>query len=248
MLQDLDDPAESFMTDMLHEANSLDALDEDEDKERRRKIIKYIVSAVLSYHVIPQPFDVLALAKNSTHGTNLTLPDGSLDGKPLRVRVGRAPFSPALTINLFSRVEGPEIVTSNGIIHAISLPLLPPPAIFTGQFNLPSVFSIAVSLPDSSERPHQCLYVYRPRRCSVLVLPMRSTSPTVHLTMMTTRVGPWALVQSRSLLRQTTHSSACQPGFASSYSRRSATEPSRSSSSTTSYHRTPFTRVCRLCS
>jgi hypothetical protein len=241
-----EDPSESLLADMLDEVDSLDAWDEDDDKkERRRKIIKLIVGAVLSYHVIPQPFDAISLGQNSTHATNLTLPEGSLDGEPLRVRVGRAPFSPALSINLFSRVVGPEILTSNGIIHVISLPLLPPPAVFTGQFGVPSVFSIAVS----SSPCIPCVFradkiPIRRLLCSVWVSLTSWTITTFRLATMRTRARWLVPTQSPSLRHRTVLSNVSRSDSGSSCSRRSVTGLSRSCCSITSCHRMRSTLVC----
>lgn len=118
---------------------------EDDKEDKRRKIIQRIVGAILSYHVLPTAHDVVELASNTTHATNLTLQDGSLDGNSLRLRIGSTFGRSGLSVNLFSKITGPEVFTSNGVIHLIDTPLLPPPAIFTGQFNAPSIFSVAVS-------------------------------------------------------------------------------------------------------
>jgi uncharacterized surface protein with fasciclin (FAS1) repeats len=238
------DPAELPLVDLLREVDSLDAMDDDDDekKERRRKIIKYIVGAVLSYHVLPQPLNAAALSQNTTYATNLTLPEGSLDGQALRLRISSAPFSPVLNVNLFSKIVGSEVLTGNGVIHVVSFPILPPPAVFTGQFNAPSFFSISVRqlATHSIHKTHTFWHRHRP--FSVLVLRMKSTTFTC-----LPRMGRRDILsvpgRSLSSLRQTGLSRACPLACASSSSLRSATELSRSCFSTTLCLRMLSTRV-----
>jgi uncharacterized surface protein with fasciclin (FAS1) repeats len=147
---DAEDPAAANMdhflaaVDYFENVSSING-DEDEKRARWRALLKRVVRAVISYHVLPHPHTAQSLAVNTTHATNLTLPEGSLAGDPLRIRVGAARLGPhpPLAVNFFSKL-GAEVHAANGIGHVISFPLLPPQAVFSGLFNFPSGFSIAV--------------------------------------------------------------------------------------------------------
>ncbi|KAF4603966.1 hypothetical protein EYR40_001141 [Pleurotus pulmonarius] len=119
--------------------------DEDEDKEKRKKFLKKILHAILSYHILPDPLTQSDLAANITYATSLELPDGSLDGKPLRVHVEKkGPIASPLKVNFFSTLTL-ETPASNGVVHTISRPLLPPPSIFQEAFLLYQAFSTYTS-------------------------------------------------------------------------------------------------------
>jgi uncharacterized surface protein with fasciclin (FAS1) repeats len=152
----LEDPAKALPGSgeelLLTLSESLDELDGDDDgdddderKKRWRKIIRKIIGAVITYHVLPQEVDWPGLLVNSTYATNLTLHDGSLDGEPLRIHVGQKLVPPAIVINYLSYVRGPQNLTSNGVIHAVNFPLFPPPSIFPGLFAFPEGFSTLTS-------------------------------------------------------------------------------------------------------
>ncbi|KZP29961.1 FAS1 domain-containing protein [Athelia psychrophila] len=133
--------------DLADVAAELDAIesasddDDDEKKERRRKIIKLIVRAILEYHILPQATDLGALLANTTHATNLTIPDGALDEEALRIRVGATLVPPAVRVNFYSTVVQPNVVAKNGVIHVLDRPLLPPPSIFQTLFLVPKHFA-----------------------------------------------------------------------------------------------------------
>lgn len=119
--------------------------DDDPDKERRKKFIKILVKAILSYHVIPKGIDIETLTYNTTYATNLVIPDDALDKEALRVRVSTRLLPPSVRINFFSTVVKPNIGTKNGIIHVVNHPLLPPPSIFQEIFLAPRIFGAVVS-------------------------------------------------------------------------------------------------------
>lgn len=79
------------------------------DGDKLKKMLKYI----LSYQILPSHQPSSELAKNLTHPTSLKLSDGSLDGKPLRVRVARG-LGPTLTVTLSATIIGPDLAASNG--------------------------------------------------------------------------------------------------------------------------------------
>ncbi|KAG1904036.1 FAS1 domain-containing protein [Suillus fuscotomentosus] len=89
-----------------------------------------IIRAILAYHILPKKLDSTALVQNSTYATNLTLNDGSMDYQPLRLSVQ-------------STIRDTE--ASNGVIHSINIPLLPPPSLFNEMFAFPEVFSYVTS-------------------------------------------------------------------------------------------------------
>ncbi|KAF7440848.1 hypothetical protein PC9H_001196 [Pleurotus ostreatus] len=119
---------------------------DDEDKEKRKKFLKKILHAILSYHILPDALTQSELAANITYATSLELPDGSLDGKPLRIHVEkRGPIASPLKVNFFNTLTL-ETKASNGIAHTISRPLLPPPSIFQEAFLLYQAFSTYTSV------------------------------------------------------------------------------------------------------
>ncbi|TFK42817.1 FAS1 domain-containing protein [Crucibulum laeve] len=121
----------------------LSSLDEP-DKEKRKRAIKAIIRAVLAYHILPDPHDIISLGENNTFATNLTV-DGALDSQPLRLRVSQSVIPPLTFINLFTKVTRPNIKTSNGIIHVVSHPLIPPPSVFEELYMVPHYFSTLTS-------------------------------------------------------------------------------------------------------
>ena len=90
--------------------------DDDEDKERKHRIIKKILTAVLKYHILPDELAAKELAKNTTFATALTLGDGSFNSEPLRLRVEQPPrlFKPTLSLNFYSKVVFADVKTKNG--------------------------------------------------------------------------------------------------------------------------------------
>jgi uncharacterized surface protein with fasciclin (FAS1) repeats len=112
----------------------------DDKKERFRKLIQ----AILSYHIIPKALDASMLTDYITHPTNLSISD-AMNGHPLRLRVEHTLLPPATTVNLYSKVIEANIEASNGFLHVINHPLLPPPSAFQELFMEPSKFSIFTS-------------------------------------------------------------------------------------------------------
>ncbi|KAL0947253.1 hypothetical protein HGRIS_013374 [Hohenbuehelia grisea] len=136
-----------------------ESLDSDsDDKDKKRKFLKKLLHAILSYHILPGGYNEEELAQNTTFATSLSLSDGSLDGQPLRVRVGTFGITKRTSINLYSFVVGPETLATNGVIHAIARPLFPPPSIFQSAFLFPKAFATYTSalqragLTDSVDR------------------------------------------------------------------------------------------------
>lgn len=81
------------------------------DEGRVKAFIKY----VLLYNILPEHTPLHELGKNNTFATALKLPDGSLDGKPLRVRVKRnIGLDPRPSVNFVSKILVPDIPVKNG--------------------------------------------------------------------------------------------------------------------------------------
>lgn len=91
----------------------------DDDNDHKKEVIKSIIRAVLSYHILPAALPAAELAKNLTHPTSLKLKDGSLDGQALRVRIAVVPkpLRPAIFVNYFAKVIVPDIKAKNGANH-----------------------------------------------------------------------------------------------------------------------------------
>ncbi|KAL5490114.1 hypothetical protein ACEPAI_4947 [Sanghuangporus weigelae] len=101
--------------------------------------VKKIITAVLSYHIIPQQLDLAALTKNTTYPTRLSHVFGALNDEAIRIRVSAGlPFA---RVNFYSQVIKPDIGTSNGFIHVVNRPLAPPLAVFQSIFLLQQGFS-----------------------------------------------------------------------------------------------------------
>ncbi|EDR11024.1 uncharacterized protein LACBIDRAFT_232955, partial [Laccaria bicolor S238N-H82] len=115
------------------------------DDEKRKRFIKAILRSILSYHIIPiGSLDIASLGLNTTFPTNLTIP-GALASQPLRVRVQRSFLPARTTVNLYARITRSDVMATNGVIHVINHPLLPPPSIFQELFIAPQVFSTLTS-------------------------------------------------------------------------------------------------------
>ncbi|GLB35188.1 putative protein with four repeated domains in the fasciclin I family of proteins [Lyophyllum shimeji] len=135
------------LSDAIDLIDGLDGLDSDghkKDKEKCRKILKKVVHAILSYHILPEKIEVAILADNNTRATHLKL-DNALDGEPLRMRLTKGFLSPLPVINMYSKVNRPNGTATNGFIHGINNPLLPPPSVFQEMFMAPSAFSTFTS-------------------------------------------------------------------------------------------------------
>jgi uncharacterized surface protein with fasciclin (FAS1) repeats len=127
------------LTQVIVSVENLERAEDSDDKEERKKFLRRLVRAILLYHVLPDELDSYELRKNITFATQLALPDGSLDGKPMRIRTSHGFHD--LNVNFFSKVISEDHKTSNGIIHTIDHPLLPPPTIFQELFITPHFFS-----------------------------------------------------------------------------------------------------------
>ncbi|KAI0710398.1 hypothetical protein C8T65DRAFT_648223 [Cerioporus squamosus] len=128
--------------DVLATAEGLLNVHNAPDKDKLKALLKF----VLLYQTLPSRLPTFELAKNLTHPTSLIANDGSLDGEPFRVRVGRAlgPL-PRLTVNLFSKIVRPNIPATNGLIHVVNKPVLPPPSAFQVTFLLQGAFATLTS-------------------------------------------------------------------------------------------------------
>lgn len=91
-----------------------------DDSDKRKEFFKKIVTAILSYHILPSPLAVHQLTENTTYATNLSLSDGSLGGQPLRINVHSSVLPPSLSINLYSKVLRHDIRATNGPLCVIS--------------------------------------------------------------------------------------------------------------------------------
>ena len=89
---------------------------DDDDKERKRRIVKKIVTAVLKYHILPGVLPAQTLGTNNTYASGLTLGDASLDSEALRVRVSTEPrlFHRATRVNFYASILHPDVKTENG--------------------------------------------------------------------------------------------------------------------------------------
>lgn len=84
------------------------------DDEHRKRFIKAILHAILSYHIVPiGSLDIASLGLNTTFPTNLTIP-GALSSQPLRVRVQRSFLPARTTVNLYARITRSDVMATNG--------------------------------------------------------------------------------------------------------------------------------------
>ncbi|EIN07633.1 hypothetical protein PUNSTDRAFT_45170 [Punctularia strigosozonata HHB-11173 SS5] len=109
--------------------------------DERKKLFKQIIGYLIRYNTIMASLPVHKLHENTTYATNLTLPDGSLGGEALRVRVDGI-LQPS--INFFSRVVR-SVVVSNGIVHIINDPVTFAPPVFQELYAFPEVFATVTS-------------------------------------------------------------------------------------------------------
>ncbi|KAF8197430.1 FAS1 domain-containing protein [Pholiota molesta] len=134
------------LTEVLPLIDELDTvLDGTPDQDKRKKIAKVILRAILSYHIIPgTAYNVVSLASNITYPTHLQIA-GAFDGEPLRLRITHNVIPPATHINFYTRIAHPDVKATNGIIHVVDHPLLPPPSVFQELYLIPRHFSILTS-------------------------------------------------------------------------------------------------------
>ncbi|KAI6036790.1 FAS1 domain-containing protein [Pisolithus microcarpus] len=130
---------------LILQVEQLDHLSDTEDREKRKECLARLVHAVLSYHTLPEKYTSAQLHENSTFATKLTLKDGSFDHQPLRISVQSKILPPKLKVNFYAGVTQHDIEASNGVIHHITRPLLPPPSIFQEAFLFPRAFSFVTS-------------------------------------------------------------------------------------------------------
>lgn len=97
------------LPELIAHVEALDAATHKPSKEHLKKII----TAVLSYHILPEKYTFKDLTANVTHETHLSNVFGGLNDEPLRLRVGRS-FPIGLTINAYSRVTGLPVPATNG--------------------------------------------------------------------------------------------------------------------------------------
>jgi len=101
------------------------------------KVPKEIVKRVLLYHILPDLYPSFKLIWSHTAPT--LLEEKSLGGHPQRVLAKWLGFG--LKINYYNRVLAANIPATNGLIHATSAILLPPPPALSIVTHLPGSFS-----------------------------------------------------------------------------------------------------------
>lgn len=75
-----------------------------DDDDKRKKIFKIILRAILSYHILPgTAYGVPELTSNVTYPTNLRIP-GTFGGEPLRLRVTQSVVPPVVHVNFFTKI------------------------------------------------------------------------------------------------------------------------------------------------
>ncbi|PWN47382.1 hypothetical protein IE53DRAFT_382164 [Violaceomyces palustris] len=135
-------------------------------RERRRSMIRHLVDAVARYHLVrsDRVIDAKTLADNSSVATYLNTEKSGYrfnDGTDWRVRTGKSLFPlPSIKLNFYSPIVKPDIEASNGLIHAIKYPLLPPPDVLQSLFFGHASFSSSTS---ALQKVHAAQYLsYRP--------------------------------------------------------------------------------------
>lgn len=68
-----------------------------------------------------------------------------MDREALRIRVATSKLLPAIKINFLATIIKSDIGATNGIIHVVNHPLLPPPSIFQELFFFPRFFGAVTS-------------------------------------------------------------------------------------------------------
>ncbi|PPQ63206.1 hypothetical protein CVT24_005751 [Panaeolus cyanescens] len=116
-----------------------------DDKEQCRKKLRFILRALLGYHLIPTgAYKVHDLGLNLTFPTNLSI-NGIFDSHPERLRIQQNIIPPRTTINFYSQIEQADLFASNGVIHVVDHPLIPPPPVFQLLYFMPHYFSTLTS-------------------------------------------------------------------------------------------------------
>ena len=88
------------------------------DPEKRKKIIKFILHVILSYHVIDAEYDIEKLGAHNTLPSHLKFPH-LFDHQPIRLRFERILIPPMTWINLFSKIFFGNISATNGEIFLV---------------------------------------------------------------------------------------------------------------------------------
>lgn len=84
------------------------------DDDQRKKILKIILRAILSYHIVPATaYDLTSLRSNTTYATGLTI-SGTYGGQPLRLRVSQSVIPSSTHLNFFTRIVHPNVRATNG--------------------------------------------------------------------------------------------------------------------------------------
>ena len=99
---------------LVQQAEELEEEPDSGDKEKRKEALANIIHKIAAYHILPETYETADLVQNSTYATNLTLNDGSMDWKPLRLSILSIPVPPRLKINMFVEVTKRDIKTKNG--------------------------------------------------------------------------------------------------------------------------------------
>lgn len=112
---------------------------DDDEHKHRHEVIRHLIDAAALYHVVRSDRSMKSseLADNSTVATQLNTGKAHPynDGTDWRVRVGKSLLPiPAVYLNVYSRVVKPDIETSNGVVHGIKYPLLPPADVLQNLF------------------------------------------------------------------------------------------------------------------
>ena len=125
-------------------------------------MFKFIAAKVLQYHGLEEALTAKEVAQNVTLATALKPTDGSFGGLNRRLRVERqfippgenqsmqASISsltvlPAVKLNFYAEILVSDIKSSNGYLHTINHPLIPPDSIFNEAYLFPDTFSTLTS-------------------------------------------------------------------------------------------------------
>lgn len=92
----------------------------DDKKERRKKILKLLIHAILAYECMPEALSIYSLGITATYSSKLAIP-GIRGGERLRIRLEQNIFPPSTSINFYSKIVESDIQTSNGKLLAFGL-------------------------------------------------------------------------------------------------------------------------------
>ncbi|KAH8096833.1 FAS1 domain-containing protein [Cristinia sonorae] len=126
---------------------ALEALISEDDDPLKRNFKRAVVTAVLSYHILPHTLSGSALARNTTYETTYAPVDGMYGGEPQRIHAKHhfQRLKPDFTLNFHASVVKTDIKAANGIVHAIDTLLVPPLSAFEQLYLNPDKFSIFTS-------------------------------------------------------------------------------------------------------